>query len=227
MGGYVPLFSSIVTGTLYGKWPDVGLWCLVLALSDKGGIVDVTNEYLAGVAGLPVADVEACMSRFCAPDPRSRSREAEGARLELIDPIRAWGWRIVNHSLYRERARKQAYDVTRTASGADAQRKRTNRMRPTPTCPDASRDGPLSDANTERGARAGALEQRARAARTRTEIEATALQKLRERRAAVGIPDFREPTPAESAELYRAAQEFEIRLREGKPKPRFPKEASA
>jgi hypothetical protein len=67
----------------------------------------------------------------------------------------------------------------------------------------------------------------ARASPDREALEAAALAKLQDRRAAVGIPDFRDPTPAESADLYREAQEFEIRLREGKPKPRFGREASA
>lgn len=234
MGGYVPLFSSIVTGTLYGRWPDIGLWCLVLSQANKAGEIDVTHEYLAGIAGLPVAEVEACMTRFCSPDLRSRSRESEGARLELLDPARGWGWRVVNHSLYRERARKQAYEVARVASGRNAERLRRRRQDDdsTPTRSDATRDDPLSDAdaNIRGGARAAAPGRRARAAPSRIELlvaaEAAALFKLRSRRTAIGIPDFRDPAPGESAEHYRASQEIEIRLREGKAEPRFKREAS-
>ena len=31
LSGYVPIFESITTGTLYGRWPDIGLWPLILA----------------------------------------------------------------------------------------------------------------------------------------------------------------------------------------------------
>ena len=147
MAGYTPLFDSLTTGTLYGKWPDIGLWAVILSLPDKRGIVDVTPEYLAGVTGLPVEEVIACMDRFCKPDPRSRSGVEGGARLVLIDPSRNWGWRIVNHAMYRERARKMAYDSDRTASGADAARKRQSREVPTP--PAKSREVPLSDADAD------------------------------------------------------------------------------
>lgn len=155
--GWTPLFDSLSTGTLYGRWPDIGLWAVVLSLADKRGIVDVTPEYLAGVTGLPVFDVVACMERFRQPDPRSRTGTEAGARLVLIDPSRTWGWRIVNHSLYRERARKQAWDQERTQSGRDAERKRVSRAdvpscpdesRRVPRSPDASRLSPLSDTNT-------------------------------------------------------------------------------
>lgn len=147
MAGYTPLFDSLTTGTLYGRWPDIGLWAVILSLPDKRGIVDVTPEYLAGVTGLPVDDVIACMDRFCRPDPRSRSGAEAGARLVLIDASRSWGWRIVNHGLYRERARKMAYDADRTASGKDAERKRLSRD--VPTRPATSRDVPLSDADAK------------------------------------------------------------------------------
>lgn len=146
--GYTPLFASLTTGTLCGRWPDIGLWPVVLSLADRHGIVDVTPAYLSGVTGLPVDQVEACMHRFCEADPYSRSTDENGSRLVLIDPIaRNWGWRIVNHGKYREKARKGAYGADRTASGRDAERKRAERVsgREVPDSPDASRELPLSD----------------------------------------------------------------------------------
>ena len=29
--GYTPLFASLTTGTLCGRWPDSGLWPIVLS----------------------------------------------------------------------------------------------------------------------------------------------------------------------------------------------------
>jgi len=145
--GYTPLFSSLTTGTLCGRWPDVGLWAIVLSLANRYGVVDVTPDYLSRITGLPIADVTACMRRFCEPDPFSRSNAEGGARLVLIDPDRSWGWRIVNHGKYREKARKAHYDSERTESGRDAERKRAERekARDVPTRPAMSPDVPLSD----------------------------------------------------------------------------------
>ena len=147
MAGYTPLFSSLTTGTLCGRWPDIGLWPIILSLSDRHGIVDVTPAYIAGITGLPIAEVIPCMARFCEPDPYSRSPAEAGARLVLIDAHREWGWRIVNHERYREKARKTAYDAERTASGRDRERKAESRA--VPTCPAPSRVLPLSDSDSD------------------------------------------------------------------------------
>ncbi len=140
--GYVPLFDSLVKGTLHGRWPDVGLWPIVLSMADKYGNVDVTPQYISSATGLAVDEVIACMARFCAPDRASRSKSSDGRRLLLIDPDREWGWHVVNHGLYREKARLLARDSARTASGEDAERKRRERGSP-PKSPES----PLSNAD--------------------------------------------------------------------------------
>lgn len=130
MAGYTPLFSSLTTGTLCGRWPDIGLWPIVLSLADRHGVVDVTPDYLARVTGLSTEAVAACMQRFCEPDRDSRSAAEDGRRLVLLEPDhRDWGWRVVNHGVYRERARKQQWDLERTASGRNAERMRISRER--------------------------------------------------------------------------------------------------
>lgn len=152
--GYTPLFDSLTKGTLCGKWPDIGLWPIVLSMADKHGVVDCTQAFIAGVTGLPIDDVTACIERFCQPDPCSRSDAAGGARLVLLDSHRAWGWRIVNFDRYRDKARKAAYDAERTASGKDAERKRHERersdaSRSVPNRPALSRAIPLSDSDSD------------------------------------------------------------------------------
>lgn len=132
MAGYTPLFGSLTTGTLCGRWPDIGLWPIVLSLSDKHGVVDVTPAYISVVTGLPVGDVASCMKRFCEPDPYSRSASKQGARLVLLDEHRDWGWRIVNHGLYRERARLASKNAREIESGANAERMKTAAHRRSP-----------------------------------------------------------------------------------------------
>src|SRR5216117_3091589 len=122
MAGYTPLFSALTTGTLGGRWPDIGLWPIILSLSDRNGIVDVTPAYLAGVTGLQLEAVIECMKRFCQPDPFSRSPKDQGARLVLLDDHRDWGWKIVNHGLYREKARLMMREIDRVSSGENRSR---------------------------------------------------------------------------------------------------------
>lgn len=151
-GGYTPLFESLSTGTLCGKWPDIGLWPIVLSLADRYGLVDVTPTYISHITGLGVDDVVACMKRFIEPDPYSRSSEEHGARLVLHDPEnRDWGWRIVNHSKYREKARKSSFDAARSADGRNANRMagRRTETREDPRRPAETRAHPPSDSDSD------------------------------------------------------------------------------
>lgn len=120
--GYTPLFDSLTTGTLCGRWPDIGLWAVLLSMADRNGVIDVTPDYIARVTGLEIREVLACLDRFCAVDDSSRSSDAMGARLVKIDELRLWGWRIVNHAKYRERARLMSKNEREVASGANAAR---------------------------------------------------------------------------------------------------------
>jgi hypothetical protein len=145
--GYVPLFDSLTTGTLCGKWPDIGLWPVLLSMANRFGDIDVTPSYIANVTGLDEATIEECIARFCAPDANSRTIEDEGRRLVPIDTRRSWGWHVINHTKYREKARKLSFDSARTASGMDAKRKRTQRANS--KRPALSRDIPPSDGNED------------------------------------------------------------------------------
>ena len=141
--GYTPVFDSVFTGPLCGKWPDTGLWVCLLAMADKNGIVDKTPQYISAVVGIPVADLTACIERFMQPDPHSRSGDEDGRRLALLEPSRPWGWRIVNHGKYRERARLAAKSAREVESGENCTRM-SDRRRPPETAAD-----PLSNANTD------------------------------------------------------------------------------
>lgn len=134
--GYTPLFDSLTRGTLCGKWPDIGLWAVVLSMADKYGEVNATCQYIASVTGLALADVEDCMARFCEGDPESRTPDESGARLVLVSPPRRWGWRIVNHGKYRERARLAAKSAREVESGANRGRLAGRNERPPVTAGD-------------------------------------------------------------------------------------------
>lgn len=146
MSGYTPVFDSVFQGSLCGKYPDLPVWLVLLALQQRGGIIDSHPSYIATVSGLPQGDIEAAIARFCEPDPSSRTTDHDGRRLVPLEG-RGFGWRVLNHEKYREKARKKEYDDDRTASGADAARKQASRG--VPTSPAKSREVPLSEAEAE------------------------------------------------------------------------------
>jgi hypothetical protein len=129
LAGYTPLFDSVLDGTLFGKWPHTGIWTCLLSQVDQHGEVDMNPALLAAKIGVPVDLLLSCIRDFMQPDPGSRTKEHDGRRLELIDPdVRDWGWRVINHSKYREKARKKTQQQTATESGKDAERKRLERQ---------------------------------------------------------------------------------------------------
>lgn len=150
MSGYTPLYDSMLTGTLHGRWPHTGIWACLLSRVSREGLLDETPQSLAAAIGVPVDLLMECITDFMQPDPDSRTQAKDGRRLELIDPSRKWGWRVVNHGKYREKARKKNFDEDRTSSGKDAERKAEERMsRGVPRCPAVSRDVPLSEAEAK------------------------------------------------------------------------------
>jgi hypothetical protein len=148
--GYTPLYDHMLTGTLYGRWPHTGIWACLLSRASREGLIDEVPASLAAAIGVPVDMLMKCITDFMQPDPGSRTKAHDGRRLERIDPNRDWGWRILNHGRYREKARKKEYDDQRTSTGADAQRKKEERdSREVPKRPAKSREVPLSEATPE------------------------------------------------------------------------------
>lgn len=148
MSGYTPLFSSLLDGTLYGKWPHTGIWACLLSQVDKQGHIDMVPQLLAAKIGVPLQTLTECIQDFMQPDPGSRSKDADGRRLELIEPdARDWGWRVVNHKVYRQKAtgQRQIDD----GRNADKVKRYKSRHRETPQdTQDTSRHTSYSDAES-------------------------------------------------------------------------------
>jgi hypothetical protein len=146
VSGYTPVFDTVFQGTLCGKYPDLPVWLVLLALQQRGGIIDAHPSYIATISGLPQADIEAAIKRFCDPDPASRTADHDGRRLEPIEGA-GFGWRVLNHRKYQEKARKSAFDALRVADGRNAERMAT---RAHPRTPAHTRAHPPSDSNTNK-----------------------------------------------------------------------------
>jgi hypothetical protein len=146
MAGYTPVFSSIYDGTLCGKWPTAVLWASLLPLVDARGELRMSYEAIAARTGWPMDLLRQGIHDLMQPDPDSQSAAEEGRRLVLLDPAKSWGWRAVNHSLYREKARKSSFDSARAADGRNAERMKTRRD---PTRPAKTRADPPSDSDSD------------------------------------------------------------------------------
>ncbi|MDP9090167.1 MAG: hypothetical protein M3O26_15655 [Pseudomonadota bacterium] len=130
MSGYTPLFSTLTEGTLYGKWPHTGIWACLLSMVDQHGTINRNPQMIANAVGVPIEQLLACISDFMSPDPASQSQENEGRRLELIDPAREWGWKVINSGKYREKARLMGKAKRESETGENAARLRDRRGPP-------------------------------------------------------------------------------------------------
>ncbi|HEX4840867.1 MAG TPA: hypothetical protein VFV60_01750 [bacterium] len=103
---YTRVFQSILDSSLNCSHVPISarwLWLVMLLLADEDrtGIVDMPVERLAAQANLSLEDTRTALAVLMAPDPTSRSDEAEGRRLLPIRDSER-GWELVNYSKYRE-----------------------------------------------------------------------------------------------------------------------------
>jgi hypothetical protein len=149
VSGYTPVFRSVFDGTLHGKWPQTGVWLALLAMVDRHGQIDRSPQAIASDIGIDVPTLLSCIAEFCEPDTMSRTRDHDGRRLELIDPERPWGWRVLNHGKYREKARLESKNAREVEAGRNKERMnhRTADDRRSP--PDTAADRPLKPNQTK------------------------------------------------------------------------------
>ena len=97
---YAKVFEQILTSSLAENYQVRHIFMDFLVLADKEGIVDMTRGAIARRLNLPLRLLTSALSALEAPDPASRSPEADGRRLVRLDPHRDWGWQIVNFKAY-------------------------------------------------------------------------------------------------------------------------------
>ena len=95
---FTKLFSSITASTVWCRPSDTRVvWITMLAMADRHGRVWASIPGLAKEAAVSVKACRTAINEFLAPDPDSRTKIAEGRRIEPIDG----GWRLINHAKYR------------------------------------------------------------------------------------------------------------------------------
>ena len=154
MSGYTPVFGTLFQGSLCGQWPALPVFCTLLPLCNKSGEIDYSFGYLAAVTGWPEDLLREGIAQLEQPDPSTRSPDDDGRRLVRLRDRTEWGWRVVNHGKYREKARKSAFDAARIADGRNAERMKDRRT--DPTRPAMTRDDPPSNTNTNTNTEGGA-----------------------------------------------------------------------
>ena len=98
MSGYTKLSNAIVTSTVWREPATTRVvWITMLALADQHGEVQASVPGLADLARVSIAECEAALATFLAPDPYSRTKDHDGRRIEAIDG----GWELLNHKKYR------------------------------------------------------------------------------------------------------------------------------
>ncbi|HEY1772465.1 MAG TPA: hypothetical protein VGH91_04655 [Gammaproteobacteria bacterium] len=135
---YGKVFRQMYDSTVATNWKALVTFQQFIILADSDGVVDMTPEAISRYTNIPLEIIQAGIAELEKPDPKSRSKEAEGRRLERLDPDREWGWYLVNYEYYanlrtreeiragnRERKRRQrekgrhgeSHDVTDVTSG--------------------------------------------------------------------------------------------------------------
>jgi regulator of replication initiation timing len=133
---FAKIFEQIYDSSIAEDWKTRIVFQDFLIMADKHGIVDKTLEAIARRTNLPLEMVQEAIPKLEAPDPASRTPDADGRRIERLDKHRNWGWRIINFEKYRESATKEMLRM------ADAERKRAYRARhgkppsPVPSTPE-------------------------------------------------------------------------------------------
>lgn len=95
---FTKLFSSITASTVWCESSDTRVvWITMLAMADRHGRVWASIPGLAKEAAVSVDACRTAIDKFLSPDPDSRTKVAEGRRIEPIDG----GWKLINHAKYR------------------------------------------------------------------------------------------------------------------------------
>lgn len=120
MTSYTKLFSDILASTIWNESPETKVvWITMLAMADRDGVVGASLPGLAHIARVSVPACSAALATLAGPDEHSRTKDADGRRIEAIDG----GWRILNYEKHRERSTKEE------KREKDAERQRRKRER--------------------------------------------------------------------------------------------------
>ena len=97
---FVKLFTQILDSSIADDRRLRHFFTDLLLCADGEGFVMMTPTALARRIGAPVKEVEWGISELEKPDPRSKTPDNEGRRIEAVEGS-GYGWRILNYVHYR------------------------------------------------------------------------------------------------------------------------------
>lgn len=116
MDTWTPLFSSIVTSSIWGEPHHVRIvWVTMIALKDRNGFVEASVPGLARLAVVSMKECEDAIRRLSGPDQQSKTKTDEGRRIKPVPN----GWFVLGH----EHFQKKMQEVSRRVGNARRQAK--------------------------------------------------------------------------------------------------------
>lgn len=98
-GGFVKLFGSIITSTIWQEDPETKVvWITLLVLADAEGFVNTTIPGLANIANISIEKTREAIEKLESSDSDSRTTDFGGRRIAKVDG----GWLILNYLKYRK-----------------------------------------------------------------------------------------------------------------------------
>lgn len=98
--GYAKLFADIVDSSIWEEDAETcKVWVTLLALCNADGLVRGSVGWLAGKARVSLEKCRMALAKFSSPDPRSRTPDNEGRRIEAVED----GWLVLNYLMFRDR----------------------------------------------------------------------------------------------------------------------------
>ena len=102
---YTPLDSQALYSTAFrtGALPWA-IWTAILASMDADGNTSLNPAFLAAQWRIDEKEIEKAWNVHTKPDPKSKNKDYDGARLIPLDDGR---WHVVSYKSYRNRYRKE------------------------------------------------------------------------------------------------------------------------
>ena len=97
---FVKLFTQILDSSIADDRKLRHFFTDLLLCSDPKGFIMMTESAIARRIGASIEEVEWGIAALMEPDPRSKTTDFEGRRLEAIDDS-GYGWRIINFETYK------------------------------------------------------------------------------------------------------------------------------
>ena len=97
---FVKLFNQILDSSIADDRKLRHFFTDILLCSDAQGFVMMTESAIARRIGASIDEVKWGIDQLMSPDPRSKTPDNEGRRLESVDGS-GYGWRIINFESYK------------------------------------------------------------------------------------------------------------------------------